>query len=129
MSHYAIIRDDRGALQVRRFATAADAAAVSCERELPTPAPLPRTPTPAPVEIAAIAGRDTGTLRHSEFARRLGIHPDTVRRAWKAGGLPGAIEQTQRSLMVPARLLRLAKVYGFVPVTRMGKAGLLAQPQ
>lgn len=125
MSHYAIIRDDRGGLQVRRFATAADAAAVSCERELPAPAPLPRAQLPAPVEIAAIAGRDTGTMRHSEFAHRLGIHPDTVRRAWKAGGLPGAVEQTQRSLMVPARLLRLAKVYGFVPVTRMGRAGLL----
>jgi hypothetical protein len=125
MSHYAIIRDDRGALQVRRFATAADAAAVSCERELPAPAPLPRTQLPAPLDIAAIAGRDASTMRHSEFARRLGIHPDTVRRAWKAGGLPGAIEQTQRTLLVPCRLLRLAKAYGFMPVTRMGRAGLL----
>ena len=139
MSHHAFITDDRGVLQLRRFATAADAAAVSATRELPTPtttvrmidrtrrpaAPLVPGTIPAPEQIAAVAGQRGGEMRHTEFARRLGIHPRTLKRQWERGGLPGAKQHTRNILVVPVRLLRLAEAYGLRQVERMAQAGLL----
>lgn len=137
MSHRALFRDDRGNLQIRSFATAAEAAAASSEsRELVIPPPVPRTinalavmtaPTlpPNPAQLEAILLRKGGNIKHSDFARRLGIHPRTVKRQWLRGGLPGAVQHSTHILMVPAHLLRVAQAYGLAQVERMAKAGLL----
>jgi hypothetical protein len=139
VSHYAFITDGRGNLQLRRFATAADAAAVSATRELPAPtstvrmidrtgrpaAPLVPGTIPAPEQIAAVTGQRGGHMRHTEFARRLGIHPRTLKRQWLRGGLPGAKQHSVNILVVPIRLLRLAEAYGLRQVERMAQAGLL----
>ena len=142
MSHYAFITDDRGIMQMRRFATAADAAAVSATRELPSPTTAvrmtdrTRRPTaltalvmpgtlPDAAQIEAVAGQRTGDMRHTEFARRIGIAPRTLKRQWLRGGLPGAKQHTKNILVVPVRLLRLAEAYGLRQVERMAQAGLL----
>jgi transposase-like protein len=139
MSHYAFITDDRGVLQMRRFATAADAAAVSATREPPSPTTtvrmIDRTRRPAALvtpgtlpdaeQIQAVAGQRTGDMRHTEFARRIGIAPRTLKRQWLRGGLPGAKQHTKNILVVPVRLLRLAEAYGLRQVERMAQAGLL----
>ena len=139
MSHYAFITDDRGVLQMRRFTTAADAAAVSATREPPSPTTtvrmIDRTRRPAALvtpgtlpdaeQIQAVAGQRTGDMRHTEFARRIGIAPRTLKRQWLRGGLPGAKQHTKNILVVPVRLLRLAEAYGLRQVERMAQAGLL----
>lgn len=131
MAHRALFRDDRGNLQIRSFATAAEAAAVSCDRELPATVPPPArtTPTPgtpAPALIAAVMARRGGEIRHTEFARRLGIHPRTVKRLWLRGGLPGAKQHSERILVVPVHLLRLAETFGLRQVEVMAKAGTIS---
>lgn len=110
----ALVRNDRGGLEARRFATAADAAAVSCARELPTPD-----------DIHAVTGTRRGEMTSTAFAKALGIHPRTVRRLYARGGLPGAKEHGERILLVPTHLLRLATAYGLRQVERMARAGLL----
>jgi|GEM_PF-7080538 len=139
MTHHAIIRDDRGNLQIRRFATPADAARASVDRELPTatrpllmsdrttqrPAVVLPGTLPPPEQIAAVLGQRGGEMRHTEFARRLGIHPRTLKRQWLRGGLPGAKQHSAKILVVPVRLLRLAEAYGLRQVERMAQAGLL----
>lgn len=76
-------------------------------------------------EITAVAGPRKRMMRHTAFARELGIHPRTERRAFNRGALPGAVEHGERILMVPAHLFRLACAYGLRGVERMAKAGLL----
>lgn len=136
MSHRALFRDDRGNLQIRSFPTAAEAAAASSEsRDLVLPPPVPRTihalavmaapVTPTVAQLDAIIARKGGNIKHSDFARRLGIHPRTVKRQWLRGGLPGAVQHSTHILMVPAHLLRVAQAYGLAQVERMAKAGLL----
>ena len=137
MSHFAIIRDDRGDLQIRRFATPADAAAASADRELPAPGrtvrafdytrpkATPGLPDLTAAQIDAIGGQRTGEMRHTEFAHRLGISPRTVKRQWLRGGLPGAKQHSSHILMVPVRLLRIAQAYGLRQVERIASAGLL----
>jgi len=113
----ALVRNDLGGLEARRFTTAADAAKVALDRELPTPA-----------EIAAVAGNTTSEIRHTEFARRLGLSPRLVREQYKRGGLPGAKEHSAYILMVPTALLRLARTHGLRRVERMHRAGLISLP-
>ena len=64
-------------------------------------------------------------MRHTDFARGLGISPRTVRDVFKRGGLPGAVEHSAYILMVPTHLFRLAATYGLRHVERMAKAGLI----
>lgn len=84
--------------------------------------------TPTVQQITAVMGRQSGTMRHTEFARRLGLKPRQVRDIYKRGGLPGAKEHSAYILVIPIALLRLAEAYGLRGVERMAKAGLIAQP-
>jgi len=83
---------------------------------------------PPPEQVKAVVGRGKAEIRHTEFARELGLHPRTVRRQFVRGGLPGAKEHSERVLMVPMHLLRLAKVWGLRQVERMAQAGLIPSP-
>lgn len=112
--HSALVRNDCDGLEVRRFATAAEATAVARVRDLPEPA-----------EVAAIAGRMGGMMRASRFAREVGVHPRTVRRMYARGALPGAREDGPKLLKVPAWLLRLVAAYGLRGVERLAEAGQL----
>jgi hypothetical protein len=111
--HSALVRGDDGALHVRRFATGDDARGASAARDL------------TPESIASIAGPTSGLMPSAVFARKLGIHPRTVRRLHARGALPGSVDHGARLLRVPAHLLRLAVVYGLRGVERMAAAGLL----
>lgn len=111
----ALVRDDRGGLQVRRFRTARAATLVAMERELPEPA-----------EVAAIAGRARGgELSVRQFADQLGVSHDTVRRAVNAGALPGTKEHGPRLVKIPASTLRLAQTYGLRVLAKLQKHGLV----
>ena len=110
--HAALFRNDRGGLEPRLYATPADAAQVARERELPTPAEIE-------------AADSTKEVRHTVFAKRLGISPRLVRDYYKRGDLPGAKEHSAYILMVPLRLLNLARIRGLLAVARMARAGLL----
>lgn len=114
-NHAALVRGDDGNLHVRQFPTAADASAASQHREL----------NPPRLDVLMIAGKRSGSIRSPEFARRLGVHPRTIRRCFERGGLPGAKEHGQRILEIPLRLLRLAEAYGLRGVERMAKQGQL----
>lgn len=114
--HAALVRNDKDGLEVRHFPTAAQAASVSQARDLSFP---PR------IEVLQVAGNRNGKIRHTDFARRLGVRPNLVRQVYKRGGLPGAIEHSAYILMVPQRLLRLAETYGLRRVEQMAKAGEL----
>lgn len=117
--HAALFRNDKGGLEVRHYPTAADAMAVAIERELP-----------APDEIDRIMGwKGRREIRHTEFARRLGISPRIVREQYKRGGLPGAKEHSAYILMVPMHLLRLATCYGLRQVERMAHRGMIPTPE
>lgn len=121
--HSALVRGEDGGLHVRRFPTPALAREASRHREVVPP--LAPWATPAPDELARVAGPARGEVSSTEFARRLKIHPRTVRRWFSAGGLPGAREHGPRTLRVPLRLLRLAQCYGLRRVVAWGKEGLL----
>lgn len=117
----ALVRNDKGGLEPRRFASAAEAATVSLDRGVAVPPPLPRS-----AELAAVAGwKDPARLDHRVFAKRLGVPPNTVRAAFKKGGLPGAVQHTERIIFIPAHLLRLAQTYGLMRVKQMAAAGML----
>jgi hypothetical protein len=81
---------------------------------------------PSPHRIAEVGGPTCHDMRHTVMARRLGIHPKTIRRQFARGGLPGAKEHGPRILMVPTSLVRLAETYGLRGVERMARAGLIA---
>ena len=51
--------------------------------------------------------------------------PRLVRDYYKRGDLPGAKEHSAYILMVPLRLLNLARIRGLLAVARMARAGLL----
>ena len=112
--HAALVCGDDGNLHIRRFPSAADAAAASCGRELPSP-----------TEIDAVCGKRSGMMRATAFAREMGVHPRTVRRQWARGGLPGCREDGPHLLKVPTHLLRLAHAYGLRGIERMARAGLI----
>lgn len=83
-------------------------------------------PAPLRVEVLEVAGSSGGKMRHTAFAKKLGIRPNLVRQVYKRGGLPGSIEHSAYILMVPTRLLRLAEAYGLRQVEIMAKAGQLS---
>ena len=120
-THAAILHDDRGAIALRRFATARGAAHIAAQRELRNP------PDVATVTMSVRRGAHA-QLRHTEFARELGISQRIVRDAYKRGELPGATEHSAYILMVPTAILRLAKIYGLRHVGRLAKAGRLPGP-
>jgi hypothetical protein len=122
--HAALVRGDDGNLHIRHFATAQDAAVASAGRELEPPSAV----LPPTEQVQAVIGRRSGEMRHTEFARTLGLTPRQVRDCWKRGGLPGAKEHSAYILVVPRYLLRLAQTYGLRQVERMAKAGLLSSP-
>lgn len=64
-------------------------------------------------------------MRHTVFARVLGIHPRSVRRAFVRGALPGALNHGERILVVPAFLLPLCASHGLRHMARLAQAGLL----
>lgn len=76
-------------------------------------------------EVERVAGPAAGDVRHTVLAKKLGVHPRTIRRQYLRGGLPGAKEHGARILVVPARLIRLAQAYGLRGIERMATAGLL----
>lgn len=107
MSFAALTRTDMGGLAIRHFPTAADAARVAAEREIAT------------------TGRGSGRgVKSFELARKLGVHPKTIRRRWEAGDLPG-IEQGDRTLIIPHEAVRLVSIYGLLGYARMKRAGKL----
>lgn len=127
--HAALIRGDDGNVHIRRFDTAAQAATASRDREIGTPNIERRTPNtqvPSAEEVAAVIGKRSGEMRHTEFARELGISPRIVREQYKRGGLPGTKEHSAYILIVPTHLLRLARTYGLRQVERLAKAGMIA---
>jgi hypothetical protein len=117
-THAAILHDDCGAIALRRFATARGAAHIAAQREL-------RNPPDVATVIMSVRRGAHAQLRHTEFARELGISQRIVRDAYKRGELPGAMEHSAYILMVPTAILRLAKIYGLRHVGRLAKAGRL----
>lgn len=118
--HAALFRNDKGGLEIRHFATATDAARAS--------AAIETGPQPSAEELQTVIGKRGGDMRSTDFARRLGIHPRTVRRMYARRELPGAREHGERILLVPAHLLRLALAYGLRHVGRLARLGQLAAP-
>lgn len=116
MKPAALFRNDRGGLEIRHYATPAQAAAVAAGRELPQQE-----------TVQEIAGHAKGRISHFVFARKLGIPPKIVRSQFKRGGLPGAVQHSSHWIMVPTSLLRLAEAYGLKQVERMAAAGLIAK--
>lgn len=98
----ALMRGPDGGLMVGKFSTAAEAAGVAAEREV---------------------GRGGRGIHSAELARRIGVHPRTVLRAWQDGKLPGA-RQGARKLMIPHHVARLVERYGL-----LGVAGMVARGQ
>lgn len=82
--------------------------------------------TPDARQIAAVMGRRTGEISSTEVAKRIGVHPRTVRRAYKRGALPGAKEHGERILVIPMGVFRLIEAYGLHGVEKMAAAGLIA---
>jgi hypothetical protein len=114
----ALVRNDSGGLEVRYFATAAEAMAVSHERE-----------------VASGTGGDTQALErgvrprmidHRTFAKRIGAPSQLVKAVFRRGGLPGAIEHSPRLLLVPAGLVDQALTYGLRGLERRAKAGVVS---
>lgn len=105
-SYAALVRDDRGGLQLRRFHTSADAAAAS-DRE----------------QAGKVTPATDGLPSHV-LAKQLGLHPKTLRRRWAAGEIPG-IEHGPRTLVIPHRACRLIKMHGLLGFARMMQAGKL----
>ena len=95
-------------------------------RALSQPVAHVPTPLPSPSRIIAVGGATCHVMRHTAMARRLGIHPKTIRRQFARGCLPGTVEHGPRLLMVPMHLIRLAEKYGLRGVEQMARAGLLA---
>lgn len=118
--HAALVRGDDNALHVRRFATARGAALIAQGREY-------REPNTAGITMT-VRRRAHAEMRHTEFAQELGISQRLVRAAFNRGELPGAKEHSAYILMVPAELLRLAKIYGLRQVGRLAKAGKIQSP-
>jgi hypothetical protein len=69
-----------------------------------------------------VSGHD---IRSTEMARLLGVHPRTIRRAYKRGALPGAKEHGPRILMIPHRLVIMACTYGLRVVEYRARAGMI----
>lgn len=121
-AHGALVRGDDGNLHLRRFATAEQAAEAS--RHLQDPMPVPSLD-----EVELVMGKRRGTMRSTEMARRLQVHPRTIRRAYENGWLPGAKEHGPRILEVPVHLYRLAEAYGLRGLERMVKARMVFSDQ
>jgi hypothetical protein len=112
--HSALVRNDKGGLDVRYFESAKDAARAAAHLELPE----------IKVEIAR-AGQ-TRPLHYKKFAERIGAPSRVVRAAFKRGALPGAIQHSDRIILVPAALVKPATIYGLMGMERRIKAGLMS---
>lgn len=108
----ALIRGDDGGLDVRRFHTAADAAAASAASDGVFESGL-----------SALDKRRKMTTSH-DLARELGLHPKTVRRWVLRNEIP-AIAHGPRLLMIPNRICQLVKLWGLDGVRRMALRGEL----
>ncbi len=100
--HAALVRGDDEGLHVRHFATAAEAATASQAREI--------APEPG--------------LKSTVLARRIGVHPRTLRRAHDRGELPG-VKHGERILIIPRRVCRLVMTHGLLGVAGMVRRGQL----
>ena len=100
--HAALVRGDDEGLHVRHFPTASAAAKASQAREI--------APEPG--------------LRSTLLARKIGVHPRTLRRAHDRGELPG-IKHGERLLIIPRRVCRLVMTHGLLGVAGMIKRGEL----
>jgi hypothetical protein len=105
--HCALVRNDQGGLEPRRFATAAQATTASLDRELAPPAANQRM------------------LDHLTVAKRVGIPSRMLRAAIRRGTLPGSVQHTRDLVMVPARYVNLVRIHGLLGVERMARNGQL----
>lgn len=110
----ALVRGEDGNLHIRKFPTSADAAAASSDRELPPPD-----------QVQIVCGVRRGWIQSTKLAKKHGLHPRRIRRAYQNGELPGCIEHGAHTLMVPSHLDRLISAYGLRGVGQMAKAGLI----
>lgn len=69
------------------------------------------------MDIAPGAG-----VKSHMLARRIGVHPKTIRRAWKRGDLPG-IAHGPRCLMIPWNVCKLVTQFGLLRVAGMRRRG------
>lgn len=65
-------------------------------------------------------------MKHTDFARALGVSVRTVRRCFARGALPGALEHSRNVILIPTHLWRLAATHGLRQVERMARAGMIA---
>ncbi|WP_043586905.1 hypothetical protein [Geminisphaera colitermitum] len=112
----ALVRGDDGALHVRRFATAADAAGVAArEREFVPAYPI------HPEDVKPT----TKGWPPSRLARELGISSRTICRRCERDQLPyinhGGASRPYR--LIPLHVVKLVKLYGLASVARMRAAG------
>jgi hypothetical protein len=112
--HPALVRNDNGGLEIRHFENAKDAARAAALLEHPT----------IKVEIARSGA--VRPLHYKKFAERIGAPSRVVRAAFKRGALPGAIQHSDRIILVPAALVKPATIYGLMGMERRIKAGLMS---
>jgi len=74
---------------------------------------------------ALVALQKRRLMKHTDFARALGVSARTVRRCVGRGALPGAIEHSRNVILIPTHLWRLAAIYGLRHVERMARTGML----
>jgi hypothetical protein len=114
-NHPALVRNDKGNLDVRYFDNATDAARAAAHLEAPE----------VLVEVQRASG-PTRPLHYKKFAERIGAPSRVVRAAFKRGALPGAIQHSDRIILVPAALVKPATIYGLMGMERRIKAGLMS---
>jgi len=103
----ALVRNDRGGLELRRFHTSADAAGAAADREM----------------VSRVRSAGPGIPSH-QLARELGVSAKTIRRRWEKGDLPG-IAHGERTLLIPHDAVRLVKIHGLLGYAHRRAAGLL----
>jgi hypothetical protein len=112
--HCALVRNDQGGLEPRRFRTAGDAATISLDREVAAPPAMTNPPA-----------ANQRMLDHLTVAKRVGIPSRMLRAAIRRGTLPGAVQHTRDLVMVPARYVNLMRIHGLLGVERMARNGQL----
>lgn len=131
MSRSALVRDDLGGLSVRRFASAADAAAIARDlAEVPdieAGEPTARKSMGA-MKVKPAMGRNRSKgWTPAQLARLLGVSKRTINRRCEADLLPfidhGTPEHPRR--VIAPEVVRLVRLRGLGGVAAMRRNGLL----